>query len=58
MKKTTNLSVVSLEKLSYWLNYEVSSGVLFLFSWFSSILVILTAIIALVFIPFMLKTLY
>ena len=47
----------NVRRLRRWLNYELSSSVLFLLSWFWNITIILMFIAAFVFIPFMLKVL-
>jgi len=48
----------NLRKLSQWLNYELSTSTLLLLSWFGSITIILAAVTAILFAPFMLKVLF
>ncbi len=45
-------------KLKKWLDYEISASTLYLFSWFWGILLLLAALAAIIFIPFMLKVLF
>jgi hypothetical protein len=53
-----SLSVSNLERLRYWLRYELSGVVLFLAAWFGFIFYTLSVIAALAFTPFLLKVLF
>ena len=48
----------NLRRLSYWLNYSLSSITLFWLSFFFNIALIIFSIAAIIFAPFMLKVLY
>lgn len=53
-----HLSNTNLTRLSKYLNYEIASSVLFLFSFFAWFLIFLITAAAIVFTPFMLYALY
>ena len=48
----------NLRRLSYWLNYSLSSSVLFLLWYFTGLAILILSIAALIFTPFMLKVLF
>jgi hypothetical protein len=58
MEKYSTANLENLRKLQKWLDFEISSSPMIFFSWFWGILLFLTAILAVIFIPFMLKVLY
>jgi len=48
----------NVKRLNQWLNYELSTSVLLLLSWFWGITILLMTITAILFTPFMLKILF
>jgi len=48
----------NLSRLKQWLDYELSTSTLILLSWFWNITIIVAAITAIIFTPFMLKILF